>query len=114
MGGEGREAIKEKALRQTWREVSAKPHLKGLSEWEAAHEELCELQRCGLRVRPREQAAVRYLAGGGRAAQVAEPSPLLAFAATPASFVPVDEEASACAELLELEACGLRVRTLRR
>ena len=83
-------------------------------EWEAAHEELGELQRCGLRVtidkRPQEQAAGRYQPCVGRAGAEAEPSPSLAFVATPASFVPFDEKASASAELLELEVCGLRVR----
>ena len=81
-------------------------------EIEAAQEELRELQRCGLRVNVDEKsqvlAAGRRLACIGRAPSAA-PSPSLVFAATPASFVPVDEEAASSAELLELEACGLRV-----
>ena len=54
------------------------------SELEAAREELCELQRCGLQIafdrRVPKQAA--------KAPELPPPSPLLIFAATPGSFIP--------------------------
>ena len=75
---------------------------------EAAREELRELQQCGLHVNLEVLATGRRLACGGE--PVAEPTPSLLFGATPASYVPYDEEAAAEAELIELELCGLRVR----